>query len=116
MALSISPTRRSSDLHGGDGGRAAVHQPVRGHRGAMDLVLFRALERVQLGAERCRKRDVRRRDASRRARELGDRKSTRLNSSHSSIAYAVFCLKIKNLNLLAEIAKPGGFLQHPTLS
>src|SRR3989338_9778940 len=25
---------------------------------------------------------------------LGDRKSTRLNSSHSSISYAVFCLKI----------------------
>src|SRR5438309_7157141 len=27
--------------------------------------------------------------------ELGDRKSTRLNSSHSSISYAVFCLKKK---------------------
>src|SRR5689334_24843506 len=26
---------------------------------------------------------------------LGDRKSTRLNSSHSSISYAVFCLKKK---------------------
>src|SRR5689334_24846508 len=30
-----------------------------------------------------------------RPRELGDRKSTRLNSSHSSISYAVFCLKKK---------------------
>src|SRR5689334_23726591 len=31
------------------------------------------------------------------ADELGaDRKSTRLNSSHSSISYAVFCLKKKN--------------------
>src|SRR5689334_24561561 len=29
---------------------------------------------------------------------LGDRKSTRLNSSHSSISYAVFCLKKKNNN------------------
>src|SRR5689334_24618710 len=28
--------------------------------------------------------------------EPGDRKSTRLNSSHSSISYAVFCLKKKN--------------------
>src|SRR5689334_24473972 len=28
--------------------------------------------------------------------ERGDRKSTRLNSSHSSISYAVFCLKKKN--------------------
>src|SRR2546430_3680445 len=28
--------------------------------------------------------------------KLGDRKSTRLNSSHSQISYAVFCLKKKN--------------------
>src|SRR3712207_6987302 len=31
----------------------------------------------------------------RRARERGDRKSTRLNSSHANISYAVFCLKKK---------------------
>src|SRR5438309_5454669 len=30
------------------------------------------------------------------ASSAGDRKSTRLNSSHSSISYAVFCLKKKN--------------------
>src|SRR2546427_6185519 len=30
-----------------------------------------------------------------RAESLGDRKSTRLNSSHSQISYAVFCLKKK---------------------
>src|SRR5438309_4506765 len=30
-----------------------------------------------------------------RQREREDRKSTRLNSSHSSISYAVFCLKKK---------------------
>src|SRR5689334_24711984 len=29
---------------------------------------------------------------------LKDRKSTRLNSSHSSISYAVFCLKKKKIN------------------
>jgi len=28
--------------------------------------------------------------------ELADRKSTRLNSSHDQISYAVFCLKKKN--------------------
>src|SRR5689334_18585972 len=39
---------------------------------------------------------------------MGDRKSTRLNSSHSSISYAVFCLKKKSghtfacVNLFAE--------------
>src|SRR3712207_7638766 len=32
---------------------------------------------------------------ARRAGEGGDRKSTRLNSSHANISYAVFCLKKK---------------------
>src|SRR5215217_1929171 len=32
----------------------------------------------------------------RRRRPRGDRKSTRLNSSHANISYAVFCLKKKN--------------------
>src|SRR5258707_2767418 len=31
--------------------------------------------------------------------EAGDRKSTRLNSSHANISYAVFCLKKKNKSL-----------------
>src|SRR5689334_24845986 len=31
-----------------------------------------------------------------------DRKSTRLNSSHSSISYAVFCLKKKKINHIAR--------------
>src|SRR3712207_7706798 len=30
------------------------------------------------------------------ARDIEDRKSTRLNSSHANISYAVFCLKKKN--------------------
>src|SRR5438105_12644968 len=42
---------------------------------------------------------------------LGDRKSTRLNSSHEWISYAVFCLKKKNIkdihNCLAERRKHG---------
>src|SRR3712207_7242861 len=32
---------------------------------------------------------------ARRPRRRGDRKSTRLNSSHANISYAVFCLKKK---------------------
>src|SRR2546427_7600493 len=45
---------------------------------------------------------------SSRQRELDplgarDRKSTRLNSSHSQKSYAVFCLKKKNFNALASI-------------
>src|SRR5205814_10698658 len=31
------------------------------------------------------------------AKAIGDRKSTRLNSSHLGISYAVFCLKKKNI-------------------
>src|SRR3712207_8800449 len=31
--------------------------------------------------------------------DLGDRKSTRLNSSHANISYAVFCLKKKQTTL-----------------
>src|SRR3712207_8336082 len=31
--------------------------------------------------------------------DRGDRKSTRLNSSHANISYAVFCLKKKKLTL-----------------
>src|SRR2546430_13621391 len=49
------------------------------HRGGRDVV--HAVEGVSL--------DVR------RGQTLGDRKSTRLNSSHSQISYAVFCLKKK---------------------
>src|SRR2546427_5892801 len=34
--------------------------------------------------------------------DLRDRKSTRLNSSHSQISYAVFCLKKKKINNLSD--------------
>src|SRR2546422_6413167 len=34
-------------------------------------------------------------EVERHAHQLGDRKSTRLNSSHGYISYAVFCLKKK---------------------
>src|SRR5688572_31716616 len=42
--------------------------------------------------QRCRVRDA--------LVEVQDRKSTRLNSSHSQISYAVFCLKKKNDTLI----------------
>src|SRR6266487_3954662 len=45
------------------------------------------------GRRRARGRQRRRRGA----RGLRDRKSTRLNSSHPSISYAVFCLKKKSI-------------------
>src|SRR5689334_13000152 len=41
-----------------------------------------------------------------------DRKSTRLNSSHSSISYAVFCLKKKNIPD-CEVMKPSPMILSP---
>src|SRR3712207_8938471 len=37
---------------------------------------------------------------------VGDRKSTRLNSSHANISYAVFCLKKKNTLLVLILNYP----------
>src|SRR3712207_6880915 len=36
----------------------------------------------------------------------GDRKSTRLNSSHANISYAVFCLKKKNMHMHRTASRP----------
>src|SRR5438477_6001422 len=38
-------------------------------------------------------------DGAGKSRQVQDRKSTRLNSSHMSISYAVFCLKKKKHNM-----------------
>src|SRR2546426_5205800 len=38
-------------------------------------------------------------------RRQGDRKSTRLNSSHLVISYAVFCLKKKKKNTYAAVSR-----------
>src|SRR2546427_3602588 len=40
------------------------------------------------------------------AGEVQDRKSTRLNSSHSQISYAVFCLKKKKNNTPCKLEAP----------
>src|SRR5688572_31211193 len=52
------------------------------------------------GGQRARQRDADDgdRDEGRVAAARADRKSTRLNSSHSQISYAVFCLKKKKKN------------------
>src|SRR2546429_6346611 len=53
-----------------------------------------------------KKRKKRRCVLTRRCPSIRDRKSTRLNSSHGYISYAVFCLKKKNTthSLLEELA------------
>src|SRR2546430_10142974 len=81
----LSPTRRSSDLHAhahprGVSGAAHPAQGGSGHAGVRD---HQAVVLRPAGWRRCGGRGAQ------------DRKSTRLNSSHSQISYAVFCLKIK---------------------
>src|SRR3989449_7164133 len=52
-------------------------------------------------------------EAARRGRVERDRKSTRLNSSHGYISYAVFCLKKKNKSRdsdLRILLAPGGVI------
>src|SRR5689334_24292454 len=44
-----------------------------------------------------------------------DRKSTRLNSSHSSISYAVFCLKKKSTLVTLCLRHPPGS-RHPPIA
>src|SRR2546430_11423960 len=48
----------------------------------------------------------------RHSRAMQDRKSTRLNSSHSQISYAVFCLKKKNEQHLVTLRGVGEHHQH----
>src|SRR3712207_8000538 len=79
------PTRRSSDLPPGQlpdepGVNGAEGQLAR--LGAVAQALRVVEQPLQL-----------------RAREV-DRKSTRLNSSHANISYAVFCLKKKNTYII----------------
>src|SRR3712207_8957578 len=45
------------------------------------------------------------------ARSL-DRKSTRLNSSHANISYAVFCLKKNNTRCDIRVAAVAAYTQH----
>src|SRR5207249_7942590 len=57
--------------------------------------LFRSRTAGPSGAREARPRRPPARDGAPRERAAEDRKSTRLNSSHVSISYAVFCLKKK---------------------
>src|SRR5258708_28535811 len=66
--------------HAHDGAGAVVHQDVVRHPD-WNLIAIEGIERVT---------------ASEDAVLQSDRKSTRLNSSHQIISYAVFCLKKKN--------------------
>src|SRR5438067_9101744 len=65
--------------------------------------LFRSATRVAAPAGTPPIRDTRRPPTRACRRPLAaDRKSTRLNSSHVSISYAVFCLKKKKVDQISE--------------
>src|SRR2546430_12554545 len=53
-----------------------------------------------------------RRHGAGEGRDGEDRKSTRLNSSHSQISYAVFCLKKKNIREESDTSDPNCALDH----
>src|SRR5207249_11446197 len=89
------PTRRSSDL---PSTTRAARRRIAAVRGGGRLQDGRA-SRPQPGSDRAHDRPALLLRGSARQDRLGrrtpDRKSTRLNSSHVSISYAVFCLKKK---------------------
>src|SRR5690242_21621227 len=79
----LFPTRRSSDLDG----------EIEDRRGGDDG-LHGGLE-AAVGRDRMNGDGVAGEARHQQERARPDRKSTRLNSSHMSISYAVFCLKKK---------------------
>src|SRR2546427_4936472 len=71
-------------------------QPAGGTDGKVRVLRRNSRDRNRSpGAPRGSPRPPRLRAGARAGRLRGDRKSTRLNSSHSQISYAVFCLKKK---------------------
>src|SRR5690606_41982957 len=90
LALHSFPTRRSSDL-------------VPAYRLALAVLVRRDVDLVGLlegGLEAAHDLALaRRHDVDGLEAGLEDRKSTRLNSSHVKISYAVFCLKKKKKTL-----------------
>src|SRR3712207_8148400 len=76
------------------GGRDAVPDGVTDHEGELPLAERHRVVPVAAGGPDRRRLVVAARQCQ--VREHRDRKSTRLNSSHANISYAVFCLKKKN--------------------
>src|SRR5207249_8638292 len=86
------PTRRSSDLPK-DGPPATRSDALRVPANRADNC---SMQKLAAAARRPATQPAPGSDArSRRPNPARDRKSTRLNSSHVSISYAVFCLKKK---------------------
>src|SRR3712207_7320762 len=80
-------------LDDGDGGPVELGDQLKGRVGVGDVVVAQRLALDVPGGRHPR--------AVRAGAVEGgaDRKSTRLNSSHANISYAVFCLKKKNISI-----------------
>src|SRR5207244_11055473 len=93
--LNSFPTRRSSDL------AAARRRPHRERRDPLAPASLGAGKEQHSFQSRMGMREPFRLPGvgvpTRLGDRLGDRKSTRLNSSHQIISYAVFCLKKKKI-------------------
>src|SRR5207245_9602496 len=95
-ALHSFPTRRSSDLFESlkvDDGAVLVATRVFGEGSAFPFSEFVFLGCQILGNGTVEFRIINCSTDVTAALDFRDRKSTRLNSSHGSISYAVFCLK-----------------------
>src|SRR5689334_24371023 len=96
LQLHSFPTRRSSDLL--DPSRVAIWGWSGGGSSTLQAMV-RYPDVYQVGMSVAPVPDERLYDTIYQERQTSDRKSTRLNSSHSSNSYAVFCLKHKKHNL-----------------
>src|SRR5690606_42126607 len=89
------PTRRSSDLAMYNSRRAPYVNHFTGVRLVVDYIEQHVCPTI-LSTDFTGKKQLRFKDDKRPVVAFIDRKSTRLNSSHVNISYAVFCLKKKN--------------------
>src|SRR2546422_7502706 len=122
-ALRPAPRRREGPRGvRADGARRGVGRRGHEHRGGGERRPLRPERLEDLHHPRRRRRDLRR-DGPHRSRSQEDpghqdRKSTRLNSSHGYISYAVFCLKkkkkTKQNNLLKKINYDTIYRTNPT--
>src|SRR5687768_18107037 len=87
----LFPTRRSSDLLD----RESPHRGAAPHRAPQSESGLRAVRRSVRANPRFREGGGTLRTVQNPPPADRDRKSTRLNSSHGYISYAVFCLKKK---------------------
>src|SRR6476620_12685114 len=93
MSLEVAPTARTSPgKQDGNAQSPLRHRPRRSRRRPPVDLQRRFAQHPLLRRHRRGPRRVR------EARRRQDRKSTRLNSSHANISYAVFCLKKKKNN------------------